>query len=65
MFIRSWGLVWGVSLCSAVSLLLLLLCITSPWWFAVVKKADMDVTKLFLCSSAVLLNFAMVVLVIP
>lgn len=60
-----WGSVWGVSLQTTVFLLLLLLCVTSPWWFGVAKKADTDVTKPFLRSSAVLFNFATVVLVIP
>lgn len=60
-----WGSVWGVSLQTTVFLLFLLLCITSPWWFGVAKKADTDVAKPFLRSSAVPFNFATVVLVIP
>lgn len=60
-----WGLVWGVSFPTTGFLLLLLLCITSLWWFGVAKGVDMGVAKPFLRSLAVLLNFAMVVLVIP
>lgn len=35
------------------------------WWFGVSEEVDTGVTKPFLCSSAVLFNFTVIVLVIP